>query len=190
MTRLRFSSSCPSLLWAERLQHGQQMWCKFAVSLRLHFTHTRTNTQTHTADSCSHGSSNSGWKQCTAPALMGSKEDYRLQLLCVVNHFLNLPFSLCSETGDIWTRPWQAPDERSLPTSKKRFVNMGSEMKPLAPEWTTLSIILNIRWQEAQNKGSSGASSVLAMWCSRFLLPRRLGTLRSTSQSWICPLQS
>lgn len=62
-------------------------------------------------------------------------------------------------------------------------------MKPRAREWTGLSIILNIRWQETQNKGSRGASSVWAMWWVQLLLPRKLCTSRSISQIWICPLQ-
>lgn len=48
----------------------------------------------------------------------------------------------------------------------RQFVNTASKMKPLAPAWTRLPIILNIRWQEMQNKGYSGASSVQAAWRS------------------------
>ncbi len=87
----------------------------------------------------------------------------------------------------LWMSDLYPPQRQNL---TQLFVNMGSWMKPLAQEWTRLSIILNIWWQQTQNKGSSGASSVLAMWWLHLFLPRKLSTSRSTSQIWICPLQS
>lgn len=47
---------------------------------------------------------------------MGSKEDYGPKLLCVVNHFLHLPFPFCQRQET--SAQGQALDERSLPTSK------------------------------------------------------------------------
>lgn len=96
---------------------------------------------------------------------MGSEEDYRPELLCVVNHFLHLPS--WKHPHGTRTRRWMSegdtPQRQEL---TRQFVNMASKMKPLALAWTRLSIILNIRWQEMQNKGYSGASSVQAVWRS------------------------
>lgn len=88
------SFTAPSWTIATCPTNVMQIRCVAMPSLH---THRSTHPHTHTADSCSHGSSNSGWKQCTAPALMGSKEDYGPKLLHVVNHFLHLPFPIARD---------------------------------------------------------------------------------------------
>lgn len=122
------SFTAPGWTVATRSTNVMQIRC---VAMPPLHRYTHTDPHTHTADSCGHGSSNSGWKRLYCPCINGFKRGLRATVYSITSSIFP---SLLPETGDIRTGSKQAWDLYSPQTQKltQLCVNMGSQMKPWA----------------------------------------------------------
>lgn len=84
------SFTAPGWTIATRSTNVMQIRC---VAMPPLHRYTHTDPHTHTADSCGHGSSNSGWKRLYCPCINGFKRGLRATVYSITSSiFPSLPF--------------------------------------------------------------------------------------------------